>query len=261
MPAGTATQPAHPLNLADRLFLMLDGIGAPAQIFMGVELDGRLAPAVLQRAANALIGDYPKLNTRAERRLLGYRRVPADGSGLDDLVILSRTESEVLQKRLNLRGSRGIQWSCINRDDGRSLLLMTIHHSVCDGTSALVALERFSVHYAYFTGKKSMPDAVAGDMPHRYRDYFRRMPAREQLSIMVRACIRTIRLAAGFAVSEACATFTDMPLPCTGELRKRIIAIPTSDVHCLMRWAVRRRATVADALLAAAVVSGVSTWP
>lgn len=259
MPTGTPTE--HPLNLVDRLYLLLDGIGAPAQIFIGVELDGRLDPSALHLAANALICDYPKLDTRVERRLLGYRRVSTRGNASDDLVILSRAESAFLQKRLDLRGSRGIQWLGINRDDGSSMLLMAVHHSVCDGASALVALERLSAHYGYLTGgKTSVPDAVAVAMPHRYREYLRKMPAQERLSTIVNAFTHFTRLA-GFAVSEACATFTDMPLPCTGELRRRIIAIPTRDVHHLMRWGIRRRATVADALLAAAVVSGVSTWP
>jgi hypothetical protein len=250
------------LNLADRLYLLLDGIGAPAQIFVGVELDGRLDGAALHRAAIALIRDHPKLNTCVVRGLLGYRRVPAEGDRLSELVIEARHERTFLQKRLDLRRSRGIQWLCIDHAAGGSTLLMTVHHSICDGASALVALERLSVLYGHFAGgKTSIPEVAAGDMPHRYREYLRKMPVRERLSTIVNAFVHFARMMAGLEASAPCATFTDMPLPCTGELRRRMVAIPTPAVHCLMRWAVRRRATVADALLAAALVSGVSTWP
>jgi hypothetical protein len=261
-PMPTVTPPAHSLNLADRLFLLLDGIGAPAQIFVGVELDGRLEAAALHRAASALIRDYPKLNTRVVRGLLGYRRVYADDNGSNDLVVLASSECAFLQKQLDLRGSRGVQWLCIERGDGGSTLLMTVHHSVCDGGSALAAMERLSSLYGHFAGgKTSIPGVAGGDMPHRYREHLKKMPARERLSTITNGFVHTARMIAGLESSPPCATFTDMPLPCTGELRRRMIAIPTPDVHYLMRWAVRRRATVADALLAATLVSGASTWP
>lgn len=252
--------PADSLNLADRLYLHLDGIGAPAQMIIGLELEGRLDTAALHRAANVLIRDYPKLDTRVERRLLGYRRVPVDGQASSELVVSAPDENDFLQKRLDLRGSRPVQWLCIDRKDADSTLLMALHHSVCDGASVLLAVERLSVLYGHFAcGKPSIPDTVAVAGPHRYREFFTQMPMRERLRTIADGFVHIARIARRAAAP--CATFMDKPLPCTGELRRRTVAIPTADVHSLMRWAVRRRATVPDALLAAVLVSGVSTWP
>lgn len=253
---------SYSLNLADRFYLLLDGISAPAQIFLGAELDGKLDREALHRAARTLIRDYPKLDTRVVRGLLGYHRVPAGASGLEDLVILAQDESAFLQKRLDLRASRGIQWLYIERDGGGSTLLMAVHHSLCDGISALVAMERLSVLYGQFTGGETAIPAVAvGNKPDRYRDYLWKLAPQKRLWTIANAFLHMGRTVAGIDASESCATFTDMPLPCTGALRRRTIEIPTPDAHTLMRWAVPRHATVAASLLAAALVSGVSTWP
>lgn len=255
-------------NLVDRLFLMLDGIHAPATVHTFATLDGAPDPERLVDALEGTLAEAPLLRTVARRRWWGYRRTATSWSreAIRDLITFSRDpreEADSLRRPMELESRPPVRLFVCTTGE-RTRLVLTLHHSIADGRAGFHCLDRLAAHYqATFSGEPPPPPPAP--MPSRsYQGYLWELSGHDRL----RAILRTARTFGEIALKSStqakaldCATFTDQPLPCRGQLSNRSLTLAPGEVERLKAWARERHATLNDLLLASALATGSVVWP
>ncbi len=254
-------------NLVDRLYLLLDEIGAPSQIYWGFELERAPDPERLLEAVQATLTDAPRLRSRVKRSSLGYTRalLPLNRELLEQVVTFLKTPQEVErfeQARPVLGQEPPFRLGLLRRDDGSARLLIAMHHSACDANGALIVIRRLAEHYGRAGG--AGPTVKISGRATSFRGYVQEMDWRDRAVTALRTA-HIFRMFAGLFSAKAepvtYANFIDRALPSSGKLRYKTLSISFDRISQAMRWAVKRGGTPLDVLITAAVRAGAQTWP
>jgi hypothetical protein len=254
-------------NLVDRLYLLMDGLGAPAQIFYVLDLAERLQPEVLRSALVRTLTELPQLRTTVVRHWHGYRRRPLALTAVDaaSLVTVDREPEAVrrfLQVKPDLAQVPPIRL-LLHQGPDQDQLALAMHHSITDGQGALHALERLGLNYGACLAGDPPPATAVAMAENRYRQHWWALPwpDRWQAIRNAAAYVRDGASLPGAKPKPRLATFIDQPLPAQGELRYVRHSLSFDRAAQLMRWAVKRKGSPADVLLTAALQAAVTVWP
>ncbi|MFC6987448.1 amino acid adenylation domain-containing protein [Streptomyces cirratus] len=181
-PAGAAPQP---LSFAQQRLWFLDRLAPGSPLYnvpLVLTLTGDLDPAALHRALRDLVGRHASLRTRLEATAGGdpLQVVDPDGDvtwATEDLRHLPGPEREAAAtERAREEASRPFdltagplaRFRLLRVDERRCVLLLTMHHAVCDGASVGVLLRDLTALYR--AAADGGPDPLP-PLPVQYPDY------------------------------------------------------------------------------------------
>lgn len=271
MPSPTETGPAKslstpelpPSSLRERMGARFDLLGAPFQIYLHVQLAGRIDRPALATALEGLLRDVPRLRLRLTAQRFGYGRrfVEAAPALVRELIHLSQTEEEFhrrLALPLAIADSGPLRLELCEREEGTRLVLV-MHHAVADGQGTLAAYERLAARYAEaLGGPAAAPPPLSTD--GRLRTLLGRMPRAEKLAAL-RSALAPLAEMVGRRSPVKPALFLDEPKAGFSELRTMHVAVPLSQAARLTRWAAKHRGSLTDLLVTAATRAGLRVWP
>ncbi|WP_168714144.1 non-ribosomal peptide synthetase [Streptomyces sp. A1136] len=181
-PAGPAPQP---LSFAQRRLWFLDRLASGGPLYnvsLVLTLTGDLDPAALRRALRALVRRHASLRTRLEATPGGDPVQVVDPAGdvawaTEDLGHLPEAERtaaaddrarEEAALPFDLTAGPLARFRLLRVEERRSVLLVTMHHAVCDGWSVGVLLRDLTALYR--TAADGGPDPLP-PLPAQYPDY------------------------------------------------------------------------------------------
>ncbi|MDJ0836638.1 MAG: amino acid adenylation domain-containing protein [Acidobacteriota bacterium] len=187
VPPRTEGEPL-PLSFAQQRLWFLDQFEGPSTVYnmpMPLNLEGELDTAVLERALSAMHSRHEVLRTHFPK--LGGEPVqhiePAGGFHLDviDLSAASFQDSRVMamaarhaQRPFRLDTGPLFRVSLVRMSESRHVLLVNMHHIICDGWSmGVIVRELAELYDAFLTrGRSNLPE-----LPLQYADFARRQRA------------------------------------------------------------------------------------
>jgi amino acid adenylation domain-containing protein len=184
-----AIQPAArdsdlPLSFAQLRMWFLDQLEQGSAVYnipIAMRLRGSLDVAALQRSLNAIVQRHEALRTTFETRagqpvqivqpqlvlplpLLDLRAFPAPEREAE----ARRLTYAALQSSFDLMSGPLLHASLLQLDDQEHVLLLIVHHIVCDGASMRVLIQEFTAFYTAFV--EDRPVALP-ELPIQYADY------------------------------------------------------------------------------------------
>jgi hypothetical protein len=139
------------LNGMDRYFVAQDYPGTPMNSHICLDLADAPDRAALARATAALGADVPMLRTFLREAVLGVRRFEARRPfGGDRLRWTDATIAEdpsLLHAPFDLRREPPYRVACVRRAPAGQTVVVTLHHSACDGEGLLLALNYLVQRY------------------------------------------------------------------------------------------------------------------
>ena len=173
-----------PLSFAQQRLWFLQHIDAANPFYnmpMALEIRGRLDVAVLRRSLNevvrrheALRVNFRAIDGEAVQRVHPTREVSVALADLRDLPaehqsaeVTRRAEAESLQA-FDLSSDLLLRAGVLQLDDDRHVLLLTLHHIVCDGWSIGILTREMVRLYESFAGNAVSP---LSELPIQYADY------------------------------------------------------------------------------------------
>lgn len=249
-------------NAIERLFFRLDAIGAPSQIFWAFSLDGRPAREPLERALAATIDAVPRLASTVHRRPWGFERRPVtvDVQACLEISPAATAREAFEQAHPDLARRPPVRVFVQPRGEGGADLVLALHHSVADAYGALIVARHLAQAYAAIATDAPLPPPPPLRPPGTRR-YLSELDAEERRAALRESTHMLSMLKSIKRPQQPFATFVDQPLPTTGRLRYRVLALSFDRVSRLMRWSARRQGSPLDALMAATVVAASKTWP
>lgn len=181
-----AERPPHlPLSYSqERLWFLeqLDLVKSAYHVPGMVRLNGELDDAALERSLMTIVARHESLRTRFEefegrgvQRIVGtadaFRLQREDFSDLPEskrAAAAERLTNYALEEPFDLRAGPLLRVRLIRLAQQEHLLLLTMHHIVCDGWSVGVLVRELSELYAAYTEDRESPLAP---LPIQYADY------------------------------------------------------------------------------------------
>lgn len=252
----------------DRLFLHLHRAGLPGQIYWCLSIDGRLDREAMVDALVATIREQPRLSSVLRTGVLRYARRTHSWSR-DELgrsvIEGSWGETELpLPERCDLHSEPSVRVA-FTADQNTARLWVAIHHSVTDAFGALRVVDRLGQHYRASTGGTRAAEAESPAASHGYGHFYRKLPRAQQWQVAKRVLAQwtdTLSSGAYQTGSEPCATFADLAVHRGfAPVCYRVHRVSWEQAGRLLRFAVRRRATLTDLLLTLTVRAGCEVWP
>jgi NRPS condensation-like uncharacterized protein len=167
-----------PLNGMDRYFVAQDYPGTPVNSHICVELAALPDRASLAAATAALGRDVPMLRTFLREAALGVERFEArrafGGERLRWATEASLGDDpSLLHARFDLRREPPYRVACTRSDGGGATIVLTLHHSACDGEGLLIALDYLIQRYNEALAKVSPAPLALTVEGLRFRDVVR----------------------------------------------------------------------------------------
>ncbi|MBI2824764.1 MAG: amino acid adenylation domain-containing protein [Planctomycetia bacterium] len=182
-PRRTA-QEAAPLSFPQERLWFLDQLepGNPFyNVAIAARIEGMLDPVALEQALRAVIDRHDALRTtfhavdgrpvQVVARGAAFRLTRDDLRSLDPLdreARVARLTTEEAIRPFDLEQGPLIRARLVRTDENKNLLLLTLHHVVCDGWSMAVLENEVAEHYA---ARLERREPRCGAMPLQYADF------------------------------------------------------------------------------------------
>ncbi len=184
------------LNGMDRYFVAQDYPGMPANSHICVELERPLDRAALDRAVAAIQRDVPLLRSFVREAAFGAERFearrPFGGARLTWTDAAPEADGgALLHRRFDLEREPPLRVIHAARPGGAAVLVLTLHHSACDGEGLFLALGWLTQRYNEALAQRPAAPLALTTEGLRFRDAVRRQG--KGLGWLVRMVRRHVR--------------------------------------------------------------------
>lgn len=169
-----------PMNGIDRFFVAQDYPGMHANSHHFVDTERPLDRAALERALASLMADVPLARSRVREHPFGVRRYapahagapPIEGIAAEATDRVDPAWETWLDRRFDLARDPPVRVAMGSRVGGGARAVLTIHHSIGDGTAGLLLLDALVRRYNHAVGAGPAPGPIDAPLFH-LRDVFR----------------------------------------------------------------------------------------
>ncbi len=165
---------------------LLEGLGSTMggyNVPVAIRIDGALDREALRRACAAVVACHPILKTRIHREDgVPVQTVAAGDDAEVSNVRYASAEAEAeigsqlrewARRPFQIEGGLLTRFEVLSVGDSRHVLLLTVHHLIFDGTSAMVLMDALLQAYAEQLRGKAAPADVSQPQRVLYHDYVR----------------------------------------------------------------------------------------
>ena len=146
-----------PLNCVDKCLIALDRVNEPMLIYGIIDVEGEVDQAKLNQAILSAQQDHPVMRTIVRGRYFRLLREMQKDPGKGVLTVADQAElrdrkqedylSSWMNRPLNLRKELPLRVLLFKKDERKSSLVFTFHHSVADGLRALIFIRKVIENY------------------------------------------------------------------------------------------------------------------